>query len=142
MNRIVKILSRQRFEPGTRQRWTGARTLRESQGAPVPEELGSFVNDWRMNLVEAAWLMEGQMGLFRSDFRLVADYFVQARKNKGYAPPAGTIRHVHELLQLMSVMTGDRRFEESYSKDMKGGATTMSDVDHRSCSVVTLFSCH
>jgi hypothetical protein len=29
-------------------------------------------------------------------------------------PPKETIKHVHEFLQLMTVMTGDHRYEEAY----------------------------
>lgn len=38
------------------------------------------------------------------------------------------IKHVHELLQLMSVMTKDNRFKDVYSPDMKGGNTKMCEV--------------
>ena len=37
-------------------------------------------------------------------FKIVADYFVQMRKNKNYVASEVTIKHVHELLQLMAVM--------------------------------------
>jgi len=39
-----------------------------------------------------------------------------------------TIRHVHELLRLMSVMTRDNRFESVYSPDMEGRTMTMCEV--------------
>ncbi len=50
------------------------------------------------------------MSLFKSDFRIVADYFVQMRKNNCYVAKPETIKHVHELLELMTVLTDDRRF--------------------------------
>ena len=39
-----------------------------------------------------------------------------------------TIKHVHELLQLMAVMTQDNRFENVYSPDMERRAMTMCEV--------------
>lgn len=60
-----------------------------------------------MNLYEIAYLSDEQVQMFTSDFRIVADYFVQMRKNRNYIAPETTINHVHELLQLMSVMTRD-----------------------------------
>lgn len=93
-----------------------------------PEELKPFLNDYRINLFEIAWLTDEQVSMFQSDFRLVADYFVQMRKNKGYTPPKESIRHVHEFLQLMSVMTGDNRYEETYNEQMEGGSTNMCEV--------------
>ena len=80
----------------------------------VPEVLQPYVKDYSINLFEIAWLSDEEVAMFKSDFRLVADYFVQMRKNKGYEPPKETIRHVHEFLQLMSAMTGDHRYEEAY----------------------------
>ncbi len=66
--------------------------------------------------------------MFTSDFKIVADYFVQMRKNKDYMASEVTIKHVHELLQLMAVMTQDHRFENVYSSDMERRATTMCEV--------------
>lgn len=39
-----------------------------------------------------------------------------------------TIKHVHELLQLMAVMTQDSRFEDVYSPDMERRTMTMCEV--------------
>ena len=68
------------------------------------------------------------MDLFQSDFRIVADYFVQKQKNGDYIPGSREIRHVQETLQLLSVMTGDYRFEEAYHNGKEGGPRTMCDV--------------
>jgi len=94
----------------------------------ILEELKPFVNDYRMNLYEIAYLTDEQVQMFTSDFKIVADYFVQMRKNGNYVAPQTTINHVHELLQLMSVMTKDNRYEEAYSPDMERGQTTMCEV--------------
>jgi hypothetical protein len=94
----------------------------------VPEELKPFVNDYKINLFEIAHLTEEQASMFTSDFRIVADYFIQMRKNKDYVPKREVITHVKELLQLMSVMTGDHRFEEAYDNDFERRETTMCEV--------------
>lgn len=111
---------------GYKRRWRTPRTLYDCLA--VPEELKPYVNDYRMNLYEIAYLREEQVQKFTSDFRIVADYFVQMRKNKDYTAPETEIRHVHELLQMMSVMTGDSRFEEAYDLGMERRATTMCEV--------------
>ena len=41
------------------------------------------------------------------------------RKNRNYVASEVTIKHVHELLQLMAVMTQDNRFDDIYSPDME-----------------------
>ncbi|MBR1696001.1 MAG: Rpn family recombination-promoting nuclease/putative transposase [Selenomonas sp.] len=97
---------------GYKHRWNKAKSLLER--ISIPESLKPFVNDYRINIFEVAWLDDEVVSKFQSDFRLVADYFVQMRKNKQYEPPEETIKHVHEFLQLMSVMTGDSRYEDVY----------------------------
>lgn len=41
------------------------------------------MNDYRINLFEIAYLTQEQVALFQSDFRIVADYFVQKREKGG-----------------------------------------------------------
>ncbi len=94
----------------------------------VPEELKPFINDYRMNLYEIAYLTDEQVNSFQSDFRIVADYFVQMQRKQDYVAPDATIQHVHEFLQLMAAMTGDHRYEEIYSSDMERRPTKMCEV--------------
>ncbi len=69
-------------------------------------------NDYKIHVFEIAYLTEEQVNNFQSDFRFVADYFVQKRKNKDYVPSKGTIQHVDALLQMMAALTHDKHFEE------------------------------
>lgn len=71
-------------------------------------------------MFEIAFLSEEQVAMFKSDFRIVADYFVQIRKNKDYTPTDTQMKHVKEVLQLMSVLTRDHRFEEAADAVMEG----------------------
>ena len=97
----------------------------------VPQCLDSYVNDYQMHVFEVAWLTEEQISHFRSDFKVVANFFVQKRKNKDYIPDDPTeIRHVDEVLKLLQVMTGDRRYEEIFRKK-KEGVHSMCDVAER-----------
>ena len=80
---------------------------------PITEEWKPYVNDYRINLFEIAFLSPEQVNLFQSDFRIVADYFVQLRTNRDYKPSNIVIRHVDAVLKLMSVLTEDDRFEQA-----------------------------
>ncbi len=111
---------------GYDKRWKTPRTLFEC--LELPEEIKPYVNDYHMNLYEIAYLSDEQVQMFTSDFRVVADYFVQMRKSKSYVASEVTIKHVHELLQLMAVMTQDNRFENVYSPDMERRSMTMCEV--------------
>ena len=73
-------------------------------------------------------MTEEQVRLFKSDFRIVADYFVQKRKNGDYKPEPQKITHVQETLQLLSVMTEDHRFEEICNDNREGDPHNMCEV--------------
>ena len=66
--------------------------------------------------------------MFKSDFKVVADYFIQVRKNKDYKPSRQILKHVHEVLQLMAVFTKDKRFEEYQNQFIEGENATMCDI--------------
>lgn len=104
------------FNP--KKRWSQPLHLKEC--FEIPEELKPYVNDYKVHLVDVAWLSREQVSQFKSDFRIVADYFVQMRENGDYVPSKATIRHVHEVMRLMAVMTGDTRFEEVYQEGAEG----------------------
>ena len=106
--------------------WNVPTTLYDSLS--IPEELKPYVNDYKMNLFQIAYLSDEQVQMFQSDFHIVADYFVQMRKNRDYTAPDTTMKHVHELLQLMSVMTRDNRFKDVYSTEMEGVNTKKIEV--------------
>lgn len=93
----------------------------------VPKYLEPYVNDYKINVYEIAYLTDEQVDMFTSDFRIVADYFVQMRKNKEYKPSQETIQHVDEVLKLMSVLTEDNRFVE-VQQEGKGKVKNMCEV--------------
>ncbi len=112
---------------GYEQRWTEAKSLYEA--VSVSEELKPFVTDAKLNVFEVAWLEDEQVAKFKSDFRIVADYFVQKRKTGTYKGSKDTIRHVYEVLQLLSVMEHDDRYEElAIEERRKGGIRNMGSV--------------
>ena len=78
----------------------------------IPEGFKTYVSDYQINLFEIAYLNDEQLDMFESDFRIVADYFVQMRKNGEYQPEPRPIRHVRETLHMISVLTEDNRFEK------------------------------
>lgn len=94
----------------------------------VPEAFKPYVRDYEINLFEIAYLTDEKVKLFKSDFGIAADYFVQKQRNGDYKPERKEMQHVQEVLQLLSVMTGDHRFEEAFSDDSEGGPKTMCDV--------------
>ena len=78
----------------------------------VDEKLKPYVNDYKINLFEIAYLDREIIDSFKSDFWILADYLYQMRVNKNYVADKKSICHIEELLMLMSAMTGDKRFED------------------------------
>ncbi|MBR5970387.1 MAG: Rpn family recombination-promoting nuclease/putative transposase [Lachnospiraceae bacterium] len=108
---------------GTEHRWRTPKTLRGC--FPLDDTLKPYVSDYKMNLFEIAYLTERQVKMFRSDFRIVADYFVQLRKNRNYVPSEERIRHVTELLELMQALTNNDLFERAQVFLKRKGGNTM-----------------
>ena len=107
--------------------WGPNRTLHDT--VRIPEKLNPYVNDYRLNLFEIAYLPEEWIKLFKSDFRIVADYFTHSRENPDYRPKDPVkFRHVEEMLTLMSVLTGDSRYTELMYDEEGGLAETMDKV--------------
>lgn len=104
-------------------RWSKYRKL--SDICNIPEELKPYFNDYHINVFEIAYLTDEQVAGFKSDFRIVADYFVQVRKNKNYVPSNTTIKHVDEVLKMMAVLTGTRNFEKAINDKNEAGGKTM-----------------
>ena len=78
----------------------------------IDEGLKPYVNDYKINLFEIAYLDREIIDSFKSDFWILADYLYQMRVNRNYVADKKSIAHIEELLMLMSAMTGDKRFEE------------------------------
>ena len=102
---------------GYEKEWNYPKTLFEV--LDIDEDIKPYVNDFKINLFEIAYLDKEKINLFKSDFRILADYLYQMRVNRDYIADETTIEHVEELLTLMSAMTGDNRFEETIN-DLKG----------------------
>ena len=113
---------------GYKRRWTGPRRLTEAL-RNVPEGLKPFVNDYETRVMEVAWMSDEQLEKFTSDFRIVADFFVQMRKNGRYVPVKREMIHVSETLGLLSAITGDKRFEGTMElKEGEEEPKTMCEV--------------
>ena len=108
-------------------KWSRNKTLYETLN--IPDNIKPFVNDYKINVFEIAYMTPEEVEKFTSDFKIVADYFVQKRMKKDYKPINKEIKHVDELLKLMTVLTGDSRFEEQIKEMHKEeGEVRMCEV--------------
>ncbi len=91
-----------------------------------------LVQDYAINLYEIAYLTDEQLQGFKSDFKYVADYFIQKQRTGTYKGSREEMKHVREVLQLMAVLTGDNRFARvtgsEEEENTKGDIRCMCDV--------------
>ena len=111
------------------ERWNRNKTLMEC--LDVPDRLKPYVNDYKINLFEICTLTDSQISCFKSDFKIVADYFAKRNKIPDYRGSRETIKHVDEFFKLMKVLTNDNKFETLYNENMmkNGGATMDTFLD-------------
>ena len=111
---------------GYNSRWNQPKSLFEL--LEIDERIKPYVNDFKINLFEIAYLDREKIDMFKSDFRILADYLYQMRVNKNYVAGDMVIEHVDELLMLMSAMTNDYRFEETINEVKGKEYVTMCEV--------------
>ena len=89
-----------------------------------------FINDYKIHVFEIAWLTDEEISKFTGDFRIVANFFAKKRRfGKEYVPDdPQEIEHVDAVLKLLSVMTGEKKYEEILVDDKERRIKTMCDV--------------
>lgn len=110
---------------GTDKTWSGPTRL--SECFDIPDKLQPYFNDYKINVFNIAFLPDETVKKFKSDFRIVVDYFTQVRKYADYIPSREEMAHVDAVLKLMTVLTNDSRFEDAQKADEKE-AKAMCDV--------------
>lgn len=100
---VVSIALNLGLEP-----WPKASTLYGCLEIDIPEELQPYTNDYKANIFDISCLNESAVNTFHSDFRLVAECLIQARKQGSiYHPPEDRITHHQEFLSLMKALFGE-----------------------------------
>ena len=98
----------------------------------VPEKLKPFVNDYKINVFNIAFLSPKTIAMFKSDFKIIAEYFRAKRLNQKYKGSKEKLKHANETLKMFSALTGDNSFEKVYNEsNSKKGGITMCDVVKR-----------
>ena len=115
---------------GTEEKWSKAKNLYDC--FEVPEKLKPFVNDYKINVFNIAFLSSKTIAMFKSDFKIIAEYFRAKRLNQKYKGSKEKLKHANETLKMFSALTGDDSFEKVYNEgNFKKGGITMCDVVER-----------
>ena len=115
---------------GTEEKWSKAKHLYDC--FEVPEKLKPFVNDYKINVFNIAFLSPKTISMFKSDFKIIAEYFRAKRLNQKYKGSKEKLKHANETLKMFSALTGDESYEKVYNEgNFKKGGITMCDVVER-----------
>ena len=115
---------------GTEEKWSKAKHLYDC--FQIPEKLKPFVNDYKINVFNIAFLSPKTISMFKSDFKIIAEYFRAKRLNQKYKGSKEKLKHANETLKMFSALTGDNSFEKVYNEgNSKKGGITMCDVVER-----------
>lgn len=108
--------------------WAGPKSLHEC--LEIPEEIKEYVNDYQIRVVNIPYLTDDQVAEFQSDFRIIADYFVQKQQRSGeYSPEKQEFRHTDAVLKFFDIFTDDGRYSEAAESARKEGKEVRNMCD-------------
>ena len=113
------------------QRWNKYTTLIER--LKVPEGLEKYVNDYKLNVVEVAYLSDETIEKFRSDFKDVAKFFVAQRTGRKVEFSSRELKHVDEILKLLQAVSKEEDITNLFRDEEidKGGKVSMGNLFRR-----------
>ena len=102
-----------------KKRWS--KPLRLKECFEILEKLDHLVNDYKLNVIDVAFLEEEDIAKFKSDFKAIADYFVQLQNNNTYNPHKNEIllKYPVQTLTALQEITGDKRIMKVYNEDVR-----------------------
>ena len=112
----------------TKKRWSTPKSIKESLKNKYPIELDEYINDYKVNVIDVAFMDKEDIEKLNSDFKAVAKYYYLKRNNIEDFEELGecNLRYPVQTFATMKALTGDSRFEKAYNdyvethKDDKG----------------------
>ena len=113
----------------TKKRWSTPKSIKESLKNKYPIELDEYINDYKVNVIDVAFMDKEDIEKLNSDFKAVAKYYYLKRNNIEDFEELGdcNLKYPVQTFATMKALTGDSRFETAYNdyvethKDDKGG---------------------
>lgn len=117
---------------GTNHRWKKYKSLKDI--IEIPKALDPFINDYKINVFELAWLTDEQINNFTSDFRYVAILLRRLRTGKPFPMSNINYKHAREIIDLFSKMSQNNRevgiiLEEINNEKISSGGTHMTEKE-------------
>ncbi len=90
-------------------RWSGCQSL--AQITNIPPEFAPHFQDYKVKVVDVAFLDDAVIERFTSDFKLVAKFFKSRRLGTKPWDDETQIKHFTEFVDFISVYANDSRYE-------------------------------
>ena len=94
----------------------------------VPEKLLPFVSDYSMNFYSIKDMSAEQIELFKSDFKAIAEFFYALNNRTVYHPTEQILDYPEEVIDMISIFSGDERFRNEYNSMNGKGGITMCEI--------------
>ncbi len=97
----------------------------------ISPELLPFVSDYKVNFYSLKDMTEEQIENFKSDFKVIAEFFHALSSGENYHPTNQKLDHPEEVIDMISTFSGDDRFRDEYnsiSKQIKEGGISMCEI--------------
>ena len=112
----------------TKKRWSTPKSIKESLKNKYPIELDEYINDYKVNVIDVAFMDKEDIEKLNSDFKAVAKYYYLKINNIEDFEELGdcNLKYPVQTFATMKALTGDSRFETAYNdyvethKDDKG----------------------
>ena len=116
---------------GTKSKWEKNTSLKES--LKIDERLKDFVSDYKIKVINLAWLTDEEINSFKSDFRIVAEYLRALRTGQVQEWSRQKLKYVSQIIDLMRVISDDEIFDNmaefiEESQREKGGVSVCEFV--------------
>ena len=105
----------------TKKRWSTPKSIKESLKNKYPIELDEYINDYKVNVIDVAFMDKEDIEKLNSDFKAVAKYYYLKRNNIEDFEELGdcNLKYPVQTLATMKALTGDSRFETAYNYYLK-----------------------
>ena len=101
----------------TKKRWSTPKSIKESLKNKYPIELDEYINDYKINVIDVAFMDKDDIEKLNSDFKAVAKYYYLKRNNIEDFEELGecNLKYPVQTFATMKALTGDSRFEIAYN---------------------------
>lgn len=101
----------------TKKRWSTPKSIKESLKNKYPIELDEYINDYKINVIDVAFMDKEDIEKLNSDFKAVAKYYYLKRNNIEDFEELGdcNLKYPVQTFATMKALTGDSRFEIAYN---------------------------